>query len=598
MNGAEVLIKFKGDSSNALKSIDGLKSKISSLASGLAKGMMTATALATGAIVSMTKKAVESFADYEQLVGGVETLFKESAGIVQNYAQQAYKEAGISANEYMSTITSFSASLLQSLNNDTKKSAEVANRAVKDMSDNANKMGTDMALIQSAYQGFAKQNYTMLDNLKLGYGGTKTEMERLIKDASKMTKEQKELNVVVKAGDMSFANMVNAISVVQKHMGIMGTTAQEASDTITGSLNMTKASFQDLLTTLATGEGIDEALDNFMSSVETFGENVIPVVEKVLNSIAKMIPKLVNKIVVILPGLMQNILPSLIQGAVALVNGLIASLPLLIETLLPALITGLVQITEQIIIMLPQIMTMIANMLPTLIPTIVNAIMQIIPILLSHLPEFLKAGFQILVGIVKGLISALPQVLKAGVEFVGSLLSGITSTIASIPTTVINVFKKMWEGLKVVGKGIGDLFKNVFNSIVNVVKIPINWVISGINAFIRGLNKIKIPDWVPVVGGKGFNIKELPKLAVGTNYVPEDTLAMIHEGEAVVPKKFNPYANGINTQTMGAMQNTKTNQIINVYANFETDPLGQVVSNIKTFSGGAKNDYNYGYGGI
>ena len=576
MNGAEVLIKFKGDTSGANKSIDGLKSKVSSLASGLAKGIASATAIAGASIVAMTKKAVDSFANYEQLVGGVETLFKDSADIVQQYASQSYKTAGISANNYMETITSFSASLLQSLNNDTKKSAEVADRAIRDMADNANKMGTPIENIQSAYQAFAKQNFTLLDNLKLGYGGTRTEMERLIKDASKMTKEQKDLNVVVKEGDMSFANMVNAISVVQKRMGIMGTTSKEATETITGSLNMTKASFQDLLTTLATGEGLDKALDNFMTSLETFGGNVIPVVEKVLNSIAKLIPKLVDKIITILPGLIQNILPSLIQGAVALVNGIITSLPLLIETLLPALITGLIQITEQIIIMLPEIITMIANMLPTLIPMLVDAIMQIIPMLLAHLPDFLMAG----------------------VQFVGSLLQGIVSSIAKLPELVIGVFTKLWDGLKVVGSGISNLFTNVFNGLINVIKQPLNWVISGINLFIRGLNSIKIPDWVPVVGGLGLHLKELPKLATGTNYVPEDTLAMIHEGEAVVPKKFNPYANGINAQTMGTMQGSNNKPTINVYANFETDPLGQVVSSIKTFSGGAKNDYNYGYGGI
>ena len=598
MNGAEVLIKFKGDSSNALKSIDGLKSKISSLASGLAKGMMTATALATGAIVSMTKKAVESFADYEQLVGGVETLFKDSAGIVQDYASKAYKTAGISANKYMETVTSFSASLLQSLKGDTKKSAEVADRAVRDMADNANKMGTNIELIQSAYQGFAKQNYTMLDNLKLGYGGTKTEMERLIKDASKMSKEMKELGVSVKAGDMSFANMVNAISVVQKHMGITGTTAKEAGETITGSLNSAKASFQDFLTTLATGEGIDEALENLMDSIGTFGNNVMPVIEKVLNSIAKAIPKFVDKISKTLPNLIKTLLPSLLQGAVALVNGLITAIPVLIQTLLPELINAVIMITEQIIIMLPQLIMMIAQMLPTLIPTIIDAILQVIPMLLEHLPELVEAGFQLMVGIVTGLINALPKIFEFGVQFVGKLFEGIKSVVQKIPEFFKSVWDKVWNGISNFLDGVKQFFKNAFDTVVEIIKAPINFLIDGLNLFIRGLNKIKIPDWVPFVGGKGIHIDEIAHLDTGTNFVPEDMLAMIHKGEAVVPKEFNPYANGVNSQNMGAMNNSGKSPIINVYVESTVDPLGQVVNKIKTFSGGAKNDYNYGYGGI
>lgn len=430
------------------------------------------------------------------------------------------------------------------------------------------------------------------------YGGTKTEMQRLIKDASKMKKEMKELGISVKEGDMSFANMVNAISVVQKHMGITGTTMKEAGETITGSLNMAKASFQDLLTTFATGEGIDEALDNFMSSVETFGGNVMPVIEKVLNSIAKTLPKFIDKISKSLPSLIQNILPSLIQGAVALVNGLITALPILIQTLLPELINGIMMMTEQIIIMLPQIITMIADMLPTLLPTLIEGILQLVPMLMEHLPEIIEAGFQLLVGLATGLINALPKIFEFGVQFVGKLLEGIKSVIQKIPDFFKSIWDKIWNGITTFFDGVKQFFKNILDTIVEIIKAPINWIIDGLNLFIRALNKIQIPDWVPFVGGKGIHIDEIAHLNVGTNFVPEDMLAMIHKGEAVVPKKFNPYANGINTQTMGAMNNSNTKQVINVYANFETDPLGQVVSSIKTFSGGAKNDYNYGYGGL
>lgn len=244
-----------------------------------------------GSIKGVFSSAIEEGGKLQQSLGGIETLFKGSADKVKAYADQAFRTAGVSANSYMESVTSFSASLLQSLGGDTEKAADVANRAMIDMSDNANKMGTNMELIQNAYQGFAKDNYTMLDNLKLGYGGTKTEMQRLIKDAAAMTDVQKELNVEVKDGDMSFGNMVNAISVMQKHLGITGTTAKEAATTLSGSLASMKASWSDLLGKLALGSDIGPALKNLVSTTSTFLlGNFIPMV----GNIMKQLPKAIN----------------------------------------------------------------------------------------------------------------------------------------------------------------------------------------------------------------------------------------------------------------------------------------------------------------
>ena len=214
----------------------------------VAVGKTIAAGLAVGAtaVAGLVTKSIQSYADYEQLVGGVETLFKESAQKVQEYAANAYKTAGLSANEYMETVTSFSASLLQSLEGDTNAAAEKAHVAITDMSDNANKMGTDMALIQNAYQGFAKANYTMLDNLKLGYGGTKEEMARLLADAQAISGIEYDLS--------SYADIVDAIHVIQTEMGITGTTAKEASTTISGSIASMKASWQNLLTAISTDD--------------------------------------------------------------------------------------------------------------------------------------------------------------------------------------------------------------------------------------------------------------------------------------------------------------------------------------------------------
>lgn len=249
----------------------------------VAKGQMIAN-FATKAVTKVTDIAsslivgeVNAAAEYEQLVGGVETLFKEAAPKVQKYASEAYKNVGISANEYMQNVTSFSASLLQALGNDTDKAADVADMAMIDMADNANKMGTAMDSIQHAYQGFAKQNYTMLDNLKLGYGGTKTEMERLLKDAGQIAKKTFDIK--------KLSDVYEAIHVIQQEMGIAGTTQKEAMETVQGSLNAAKASWQDVLTAMGNGKGVKKAIKNFAASAKTALKNYAPVVRNAVEGL-------------------------------------------------------------------------------------------------------------------------------------------------------------------------------------------------------------------------------------------------------------------------------------------------------------------------
>lgn len=308
---------------NGLKKIAGISFK--ALTAGA-----TASAAAIGVLVS---KSVSSYANYEQLVGGVNTIFKGSSKKVQKYADNAYKTAGLSANDYMDTVTSFSASLIQSLGGDTNKAADYAHTAITNMSDNANKMGTDMSSLQYAYQGFAKQNYTMLDNLKLGYGGTKEEMKRLVKEAAGMKDVQKELGVTVDANSLSYANIVQAINVVQAKMGIMGTTATEAEGTITGSLNSVKGAWDNLLTGLASGKEIDGYINDMTAQLETFLGNMMPVAERALKGFGTVIEKLAPIIEEKLPALAEQLLPPLIRAAASLVKGLIKALPNIIKTL-------------------------------------------------------------------------------------------------------------------------------------------------------------------------------------------------------------------------------------------------------------------------
>lgn len=247
-------------------------------------------AIAAAGIGTAIKSALEEGAALQQSIGGIETLFKDSADTVKEYATEAYKTAGLSANDYMQQVTSFSASLLQSLGGDTGKAAESANAAIIAMADNANKMGTDMQSIQNAYQGFAKQNYTMLDNLKLGYGGTKKEMERLIADASQMTDVQRKLNVTVKDGDMSFNNIINSILVMQEKLGIAGATAEEAEKTFTGSFAAMQSAAKNLLGNLTLGEDIGPSLNALLESTKTFlVGNLFPMIGNIVSGLIKEI---------------------------------------------------------------------------------------------------------------------------------------------------------------------------------------------------------------------------------------------------------------------------------------------------------------------
>ena len=291
------------------------------------------TAISVAAIGSAIKSSIEQGAALEQSLGGVETLFKENADKVIENAERAFKTAGLSANDYMETVTSFSASLLQGLGNDTEKAAQYADMAIISMSDNANKFGTSMESIQNAYQGFAKQNYTMLDNLKLGYGGTKTEMERLIKEASTMTAEMEKLGVSVDADSMSFDNIVTAIAVVQEHMGVAGTTADEAAETISGSAAAMKAAFQNVLAYLTTGNNIQPAVKNLIDTTMVFAQNnLFPALQNIIGAIPTLIIGLIDS----LPQSVQTG----IELVVRLIQGLISAIPKIIESI-PQLVSAI-----------------------------------------------------------------------------------------------------------------------------------------------------------------------------------------------------------------------------------------------------------------
>lgn len=302
------------------------KSMLGSMSKAITTGAVVGGIASIGkALFDGIKTIVTEYANYEQLVGGVETLFKGSADVVKGYAENAYKTAGLSANEYMETVTSFSASLLQSLGGDTAKAAKVADMAITDMSDNANKMGTSMESIQNAYQGFAKQNYTMLDNLKLGYGGTKEEMQRLLTEAEKIKRAHGEIATY---SINSYADIVEAIHVVQTEMGITGTTAKEAEGTITGSLNAVKAAWKNLLAGMGNKNAdIDKLVGNLVSTVEIALDNLMPVIDTALQGIGTVIDKLSPIVAEHLPGFIDTVSPMFVDAATQIATAVILHLP-------------------------------------------------------------------------------------------------------------------------------------------------------------------------------------------------------------------------------------------------------------------------------
>lgn len=425
------------------------------LKSGLAvtaKAAAAATAAAAGAVIALTKSAVENYGEYEQLVGGVETLFKDSAGTVEEYAKNAYKTAGLSANEYMETVTSFSASLLQSMGNDTEAAAEKADQAITDMSDNANKMGTDMQSIQNAYQGFAKQNYTMLDNLKLGYGGTKEEMQRLIDDANALNAAQGNYtNYTIE----SYADIVDAIHTVQTEMGITGTTALEASTTIEGSIGAMKAAYANFVTGLGNDNAdISELSSQLIQSVGTVAENVLPVVETVLKNIAEAVqrdgPEMIEKFVSYAIEKLPEVISLGLQMVISLVKGIAQNIP--------------------------QIVTSVLNMMATIVQTIWDA-----------LPDIVEVGKNIVMGLWEGIKAMASWIGDKVSGFVGGLVDGVKGVLGiHSPSRVFaGIGQNMALGL---GQGFERQMQRVSSGIQDAIPTPtVDTVYNAAAGMVNGL---------------------------------------------------------------------------------------------------------------
>lgn len=381
------------------------------------------------------------------------------------YATDAYKTAGLSANEYMETVTGFSASLISSLGGDTEKAAEYANMAITDMSDNANKMGSDMASIQNAYSGFAKQNYTMLDNLKLGYGGTKEEMQRLLEDAEKLSG--------VKYDISSYSDIIDAIHVIQTEMDITGTTAKEAEATISGSIGMLKSSFQNLITGLGDADAdIDKLCDNVVNSFNSVVKNITPVVRNLAKTVPNALEGILDAIAPLLPELLEmgvGLFEALLSGFTSVLPELMNTAASLVTTLVQGIIEALPLVVEAAAQFITTLVQGIAAALPTLIPAAVETVTTIVSTLIENIPLLIDAALQLVQGLAEGVLEAIPVLLEALPELIESLVTTLLDAIPQIIETGVELLTALVENLPEIITTICEVLPQIIESTITTL---------------------------------------------------------------------------------------------------------------------------------
>lgn len=639
------------DATNSASKMSSVMKGIGSSAIKVGKGLAVAGAAAATAVTALVSKSVGAFADYEQLTGGVETLFGAGGRSVEEYTQsvgksvsdiqgkydslmsaqnavlenanKAYMTAGMSANEYMDTVTGFSASLISSLGGDTNKAADYANSALVDMSDNANKMGTDMESIKNAYQGFAKQNYTMLDNLKLGYGGTQEEMKRLLSDAEKLTGQRYNIS--------SFADITQAIHAIQTQMDITGTTAKEASTTISGSWGSLKAAFQNVLVGLTTGEDMfDQSLDALINTAVTFGQNIIPAIKGALSGVGYLIEGLAPVIGETIPPLINDLAPTLANSAVSLISSLVNGLTQNatqfseclsnmiivavagISTVVPQLLDAASKIVSNLMQGLTNSMPQIVNGAVTLIEGLVNGLVNNIPLLImgavqlvaslangliANLPRIIDAGVNLITGIVSASYSMMPQIIQNGMQLVVNLAVGlvraIPQLIAALPRITgaivkgfksvnwfdlgLQLIKSIWEGIKSIGSemwnGVKEKTSELWGGVKNVVSEKLNNIKSAYDAHGGGL---KGATFAAIEGVKEYYRTGYDAINQLTGGKLGEVVNAVGEKMEVVKGKFSEAFGNVKNTVMTIFENIK---------NGITEKISAAVNKVKEIFG-------------
>ena len=568
------IIKLGADTKQLQQDLAGAQTKIVGAMKNIGKASAAAAAsIATAAFAAsvelvkgITKQSVELYSSFEQSVGGAETLFKDAADTVLANADRAFETAGISANAYLEQANSLAGSLLQSTGGNAAKAAELADRAMQSMSDNSAKIGTDIQMIQDAYQSMARGQFVLLDNLKLGYGGTKSEMERLIADASQMTEEMNKLGVTVDATSMDFGNMVNAIAVVQEHMGIAGTTIEEAYNTIAGSQKMFQAAKEDFIRGLADPNAdIGALFDKASKAAMAYAKNLGATIKRLLPNIANAVRDVIGAIAEALPDIINEFIPMMATTVLDVMVVLLDNLPAIIDALVQAMDKIVLAIMER----LPQILT-----------SLTQAILSIFIALTS--PENMRVAIQCMIMLFTAIVQALPQILEqlalaqeeiitnlvdfltdpatietvfiAGFELFKALVSAVPQILGLLISAWGDLFSKLWETLKTnftefaakFGKGIGNALINAINGMLGFIQDFLNGPINAINGALGALNQI---PGVNIGQLNTITIGRIPALAAG-GLVTSPTTALIGEAgpEAVIPlRNTNSWAKAIAT---------------------------------------------------
>lgn len=445
-----------------LQSGMGKVASVAQQALGVFTGQMMTRAV--DALANLGKSALDSVGQLEQNVGGVETLFGDAADAVIASADRAYQTAGMSANDYMSTVTSFSASLLQSLGGNTEEAAKVADMAIIDMADNANKMGTSMDMIQNAYQGFAKQNYTMLDNLKLGYGGTKTEMERLLADAEKLTGVKYDIN--------NLNDVYQAIHAVQEEMGITGTTAKEAASTLEGSMASAKAAWDNFM------NGSGDA-DQLADAFATAADNIVKNLAEIIPRFAETLPALGGAIIAQIPGLVAAIVPAVLSAGQSVLKQLqdavldfdFAGTADKVVQMITGFIEGdgLGSLLDTLVTIFTGIVNGISSMLPSLLPALIELISYVVTSLLDQLPAILDCALELILGLAQGILAALPVLIEALPEVISSIVEFLISAIPQIIDAGIELLMALVDALPVIIDALVDALPQIIRATVTAL---------------------------------------------------------------------------------------------------------------------------------
>lgn len=536
--------------SNAESSANSFGSKLKSGLARAAKVTGTALTVAGAAVGAIAKQSVDAYADFEQLSGGIETLFGESAQKVMADASEAFKTAGLSANQYMETSIQSAAALINSLGGDQAKAADMMNLSITDMADNVNKMGTSMEAVQNAYRGFSRGNFTMLDNLALGFAGTKEGMEELLAKAKELSGVEYDIS--------SYADIVEAIHVVQTEMGITGTTAKEASETISGSVGAMKSAFTNLVAGLADDNAdIDALINNVVTSAETAFNNLLPAFERAIVGIASLIEKLAPVISDRLPGLLEQLLPPLLNAAQSLITGLVKAMPTILSALvgiLPDLLVTISSLVDELVKALPVILQALTTILPDLIPIIVDVVLGIAEMLIDNIDLIVDAAIELMLGLAEGIINALPiliekapviiaklvdalirnipKLLNAAWQIITGLVNGIIQNLPQITQAAASILKSLSSGLVAgisgISKAIGKVVGAIKDAIGGVVSGALNWGKDLIDNFVGGIkDKVnKVKDAVTNVANKikgflGFSEPEEGPLSNFHTYAPD-----------------------------------------------------------------------------